>query len=94
LQGAPDQVVALERVRWLDELILAVSEAQKLAWRLGVAEGDCGEARELYSRLEALRDELESLRLGDWVAVRKEIDPIWLDNLFDGYLSANNKRGE
>ena len=94
MQGAPDQVVALERVRWLDELILAVSEAQKLSWRLGVAEGDCGEARELYSRLEALRDELESLRLGNWVAVRKEIDPIWLDNLFDGFLSANRNSDE
>ena len=88
MQGPPDQVVALERARWLDELIRAVSEAQKLAWRLGVAEGDCDDARELYSRLEALRDELESLRLGDWVAVRKEIDPIWLENLFDGFIPA------
>jgi hypothetical protein len=90
LQGAPDQVVALERVRWLDELIRAVSEAQKLAWRLGVAEGDCVQARDLYGRLEAVRDELESLRIGDWVAVRKEIDPIWLENLFGGFMSAAN----
>ena len=88
MQGPPDQVVALERARWLDELIHAVSEAQKLAWRLGVAEGDCDGARELYGRLEAVRDELESLRLGDWVAVRKEIDPIWLENLFDDFIPA------
>ena len=94
MQGPPDQLVALERVRWLDELIHAVSEAQKLAWSLGVAEGDCGEARELYSRLEALRDELESLRIGDWVTVRKEIDPIWLDNLFHGFNPAIDGRGE
>lgn len=86
MQGAPDQVVALERVRWLDELIRAISEAQKLAWRLGIAEGDSNEARELYGRLEAVRDELESLRLGDWVAVRKEIDPIWLENLFEHFM--------
>jgi len=86
LQSAPDQVVALERVRWLDELIRAISEAQKLAWRLGIAEGDNNEARELYGRLEAVRDELESLRLGDWVAVRKEIDPIWLENLFGHFM--------
>jgi hypothetical protein len=85
LQAAPDKVVALERVRWLDELIRAISEAQKLAWRLGIAEGDCNEARELYGRLEAVRDELETLRLGNWVAVRKEIDPIWLENLFDNF---------
>jgi hypothetical protein len=36
---------------------------------------------------QRLRDELESLRLGEWVAVRKEIDPIWLENLFEGFLS-------
>jgi len=90
LQGAPDQVVALERARWLAELIRAIAEAQKLAWRLGVAEGDCDDARELYGRLEALRDELESLRLGDWVAVRKEIDPIWLENLFDDFIPASS----
>jgi hypothetical protein len=83
LQGPTDQVVALERVRWLDELIGAISEAQKLVWRLGVAEGDSTEARELYGRLESVRDELESIRLGDWVTVRKEIDPIWLDSLFE-----------
>ena len=88
MQAAPDQIVALERVRWLDELIRAISEAQRLAWRLGVAEGDCDEARELYSRLEGVRGELESLRLGDWVAVRKEIDPIWLENLFEGFIPA------
>ena len=90
MQGAPDQVVALERARWLAELIRAIAEAQKLAWRLGVAEGDCDDARELYGRLEALRDELESLRLGDWVAVRKEIDPIWLENLFDDFIPASS----
>jgi len=87
LQSAPDPIVALERARWLDELIRAVSEAQRIAWCLGVAEGDSNEARELYSRLEAVRDELELLRLGDWAAVRKEIHPIWLENLF-GSLSS------
>ena len=92
MQGPPDQVVALERARWLDELTRAIAEAQKLAWRLGVAEGDCDDARELYGRLEALRDELESLRLGDWVAVRKEIDPIWLGNLFDDFIPASDSQ--
>ena len=86
MQGAPDQLVALERARWLDELIDAISDAQKLAWRLGVAEGDCHQARDMYARLEALRDELTSLRLGGWVAVRKEVDPIWLENLFGDFI--------
>ena len=88
MQGPPDQLVALERVRWLDELIRAISEAQKLAWRLGVAEGNCNEARELYGRLEAVRDELEMLRIGDWATVRKEIDPIWMENLFRAFSPA------
>jgi hypothetical protein len=94
LHGAPDQVVAFERVRWLDELLRAISEAQKLAWSLGVAEGDCDEARQLYSRLEAVRNEVESLRVGNWVAVRKEVDPIWLDNLLEGFIPAARGRTE
>jgi hypothetical protein len=38
----------------------------------------------LYARLEAVRGEIETLRFGDWVAVRKEVDPIWLENLLNG----------
>jgi hypothetical protein len=84
LHSAPDQVVALERARWLDELINAISQAQRLAWCLGVAECDSEEARQLYARLEAVRGEVDSLRFGNWVAVRKEIDPKWLERLLDG----------
>jgi hypothetical protein len=94
LQGAPDPIVALERARWLDELIRAVSEAQRIAWRLGVAEGDSNEARDLYGRLESVRDELELLRLGDWAVVRKEIDPIWLENLFGSFMPMGAARGK
>jgi hypothetical protein len=84
LHGAPDQLVALERARWLDELTAAIAQAQKLAWSLGVAESDCDEARQLYASLEAVRGEVESLRFGGWVAVRKEVDPDWLKRLLDG----------
>ena len=81
MHRAPDQVVALERTRWLAELAQAIAQAQRLAWRLGVAEGDSEEARDLYARLEAVRSEVDSLRFGRWVDVGQEIDPAWLERL-------------
>ena len=81
MHRAPDQVVAMERARWLADLAEAIAQAQKLAWSLGVAEGDSEEARDLYARLEALRTEVESLRFDGWVDVRREIDPAWLESL-------------
>jgi hypothetical protein len=65
----------------LAELAQAIAQAQKLAWRLGVAEGDSEEARELYARLEAVGSEVDSLRFNGWVEVRREVDPTWLDDL-------------
>ena len=87
MQNAPDELVALERARWLDELTSAISHAQKLAVELGLSDGGCAQARELYARLEVVRSEVDSLRYGDWAATRKEIDPEWLVNLLDGWLS-------
>ncbi len=84
MHRSPDQAEALERAGWLNELAEAVSQAKKLVWRLGVIEGASDEARDLYARLEAVRGEIELLRFGDWVAVRKEVDPIWLENLLNG----------
>jgi hypothetical protein len=95
MHRAPDQVVALERARWLAELGRAIVHAQKLAWRLGVAEGDSEEARELYARLEAVRLELDGLRFNGWIAVRAEVDASWLDALLqDNELraAANDRR--
>jgi hypothetical protein len=81
LHNAPDPVVALERARWLDELRQAIAQAQRLAWRLGVAEGDLEEARDLYTRLETVRAELEALRTTGWVGVRQEVDSSWLKSI-------------
>jgi hypothetical protein len=81
LHRAPNQAVALERARWLTELADAIDQAQKLAWRLGVAEGDSEEARTLYARLEAVRAEVDSLRFGEWAEVRSQIDVAWLEQL-------------
>ena len=84
---ARTQAAALDRARWLDELDEAVSQAQRLTWQLGVQDGDSEEARALYARLEAIKLELESLRYGDWIEVRSELDPQWLE-LFLGAANA------
>ena len=82
MQGAPDQTVALERARWLADLAQAIAEARRLAWRLGVLVGDKDETRELYARLEEVGSEVQLLRFGGWVEVRREIDPMSLQDLF------------
>ena len=84
---ARTQAAALDRARWLDELDEAVSQAQRLTWQLGVQDGDSEEARALYARLEAIKLELGSLRYGDWIEVRSELDPQWLE-LFLGATNA------
>ena len=81
MHRGPDHLVALERARWLAELTQAINQAQKLAWRLGVAEADVEEARELYARLEGVRAELEALRSNGWTNVRREVEPNWLERI-------------
>jgi acyl-CoA reductase-like NAD-dependent aldehyde dehydrogenase len=68
-----------ERARWLSELADALDEAQKVAWRLGVSEGDSVEAKELYGRIEAARAEVDRLRLSGSRRIREESDPDWTD---------------
>lgn len=84
MHRARNQAAARERARWLDELAQAIDQAQRLTWRLGVLEGDNEEARLLYARLEAAHSEVESLRFGDRLGVRNEIDPKWLEGLLNG----------
>jgi len=85
-RAARNQAAAIDRVRWLDELAGAITQAQRLTWRLGVVEGDCEEARTLYARLEAALDEVKALRLSDWADIRQEIDPKWIDGMLGGAL--------
>ena len=73
-----DATAATERARWLAELALAIDQAQKLAWRLGVSEGDDPDAKSLYARLETVRSEVESLRRGGWAGALEELDPVWM----------------
>lgn len=69
---------ATERARWLAELAVAIEQAQVVAWRIGVIEGDEPEALELYARLEAAREEVDALRRGSWTGVSQDMDPAWL----------------
>jgi len=79
VKRASFEASTVERSRWLSELALALDEAQKVAWRLGVSEGDSAEAKELYGRIEAARAEVDRLRLSGFRRIREESDPDWTD---------------
>jgi hypothetical protein len=74
---SPDQASASDRARWLTDLAEAIVQAQRVAWALGIAEGDDPDAKELYGRLESARVEVESLRHGRWSRPSSELNPIW-----------------
>ena len=74
-----EQIAAL-RAEWLARLADAIEGAQRLAWQLRTSESASLEARELYSRLEAARLELESL-CGVRVRHGETADPDWLAKL-------------
>jgi hypothetical protein len=74
-----EQIAAL-RAEWFAQLAEAIDGAQHLAWQLGTRESTSAEARELYGRLEAARQELDSLR-GLQIGGGLAIDPDWLQKL-------------
>lgn len=73
-----NEATATERARWLAELAIAIDQAQRVAWRLGVSEGDDPDAKALYARLESVRTEVETLRRGGWAGEHQELDPFWM----------------
>ena len=77
MKRASIQTSATERARWLAELASALDEAQKVAWRLGVSEGDSAEAKDLYGRIETTRAEVDRLRLNGFRRIREESAPDW-----------------
>ena len=74
-RGRPFQASVSERARWLSELAEALEQAQRLAWTMGLLEGDSVEAMQLYGRLEAARLEVQSLRSGRLAATQPKLDP-------------------
>ena len=73
-----NEATATERARWLAELATAIEQAQRVAWRLGISEGDDPETKDLYARFESVRSEVDSLRRGGWAGERQELDPFWM----------------
>ena len=73
-----EQIAAL-RGEWFAQLAEAIDGAQHLAWQLGKHDRTSAQARELYGRLEAARQELDALR-GIQVG-GCAIDPDWLEKL-------------
>lgn len=58
----PNEDSAAQRARWLADLADALDEARRLMKRLGAAEGRI-EAVELYARIEAVRLEVQAMRI-------------------------------
>ncbi|HEX5238989.1 MAG TPA: hypothetical protein VFW39_11085 [Sphingomicrobium sp.] len=58
----PNEDSTARRARWLAELAEALDEARRLMKQLGAAEGRI-EAVELYARIEAVRLEVQAMRL-------------------------------
>lgn len=57
-------VAGASRSAQIKKLLDAIDQAQHLAWRLGMVEGQSRKAIGLYIRLETLRLEVESIRSG------------------------------
>lgn len=73
------------RAEWIARLAEAIDGAQRLAWQLRTSGSSSHQARELYSRLETARVELESLR-SVASSPPPASDPDWLEKL--GWSSA------
>jgi hypothetical protein len=67
---------AARRMWWLAELAEALEEACTLLKQLSAAEDDL-EAAELYARIEAVRAEVEAIRLSAPPRARQDFGPEW-----------------
>ena len=77
LDRVPNGHSAAQRARWLAELGDALDDARRLMKQLGAAEGQI-EAVELYARIEAVRLEVQAMRLRR-PPLRQDFDPQWTD---------------
>ena len=75
----PNENSTAQRARWLGELADALDEARVLIKQLGAADGRI-EAVELYARIEAVRLEVQTMRLRK-AGYRTEVPgPEWTKN--------------
>lgn len=71
---------AAARARWLAELADALDDARQLMKQLGAAEGRI-EAVELYARIEAVRLEVQTMRLRRSTEGGGDSNPEWTKNI-------------
>jgi len=64
---------AFGRARWLAELAVAIDAAEEVAQGLLQSGGQVAETRALQERLQAMKREVEDLRLGGWRTPSREI---------------------
>ncbi len=75
-----NEEAAVRRTHWLAELAAALDEARRLTKELGAAEGRI-EAVELYARIEAVRLEIQAMRLTRMSGGGRNFDPDWRETL-------------
>lgn len=80
---------AAERARWLAELSAALREACALVQELGAEEGRL-EALDLYAQIEALRAEVETMRLRRPTSSARELGPEWTNSPWCGGTSSSS----
>jgi hypothetical protein len=78
--GSASENSAAKRARWLAELTEALDHARRLVKQLGAAEGRI-EAVELYARIEAVRLEVQTMRLRRSGGNAREFAPEWSKDL-------------
>lgn len=78
--GVPSGESAALRARWLAELADALDEARDLVTQLGIEEARI-DAIELATRIEAIRDEVQTMRLRRSSGGGHHFDPEWSKNI-------------
>lgn len=63
---------AANRARWLAELAEALDEARDLVREFGVGDGE-----ELYARIAAVRQQVETMRISRRSGGGQDLDPEW-----------------
>jgi hypothetical protein len=78
--GVPNAESAAQRARWLAELADALDEARDLVRQLGIEEGRI-DAIDVSARIEAVRNEVQTMRLMRSSGCGHDFDPEWIKNI-------------
>ena len=76
----PNEEVAARRSRWLAELAAALDDARRVTKTLGADDGRI-EAVELYARIEAVRLEIQAMRLSRLSGGGVNLHPEWTKDI-------------